>query len=215
MAATPTRTSTPPAAVGRAEDPDHALIERVAEGDADAFEALVERYQDRLLALAERLLGDRDEARDAVQEVFLKVWRKAGSYRPRGKLYTWLYRVAVNHCFNKLRRRRLVRFLSLGRPDPDDAAGADRPGPPDPADPATAPDEALAARRRWRATRRAIDRLPEGQRAVVVLAKLQGLSYREIAEVLEVTVGAVESRLFRAMRRLEAAAQEDAPPGVS
>jgi RNA polymerase sigma-70 factor (ECF subfamily) len=196
-------------------DPDAELLSRVAAGDTAAFEDLVRRHQDRLIGVCQRLLGDREEARDAAQEVFLKAFRKAGSYRPRGKVYTWLYRIAVNHCLNRLRRRRVVRFLSFGALG-GEAGGdpADGPAPLDPEDPAPDPCAALDARRRWAATRRAIDRLPEGQRAVLVLAKLEGLAYKEIAEVLGITVGAVESRLFRAMRALEAA-QDVGRLGVS
>lgn len=195
-------------------DPDAELLARVAAGDTAAFEDLVRRHQDRLLGVCQRLLGDREEARDAAQEVLLKAFRKAGSYRPRGKVYTWLYRIAVNHCLNRLRRRRVVRFLSFGALGEAGGDPAAKRLPPDPVDPAPDPHAALEARRRWAATRRAIDRLPEGQRAVLVLAKLEGLAYKEIAEVLGITVGAVESRLFRAMRTLEAA-QEAAGPGVS
>lgn len=193
-------------------DPDAEVLARVAAGDEAAFETLVRRHQDRLLGVCQRLLGDREEARDAAQEVFLKAFRKAGSYRPRGKVYTWLYRIAVNHCLNRLRRRKVVRFLSLGALGGADDEAALPPDRADPADPAPDPEAALEARRRWAATRRAIDRLPESQRAVLVLAKFEGLAYREIAQVLGITVGAVESRLFRAMRTLE---QEIGPPRVS
>lgn len=196
-------------------EPDAELLARVAAGDTAAFETLVRRHQDRLIGVCQRLLGDREEARDAAQEVFLKAFRNAGRYRPRGKVYTWLYRIAVNHCLNRLRRRKLVRFLSFGALG--EAAGGDPQGRserPDPADPGPDPHATLEARRRWAATRRAIDRLPESQRAVLVLAKLEGLAYKEIAEVLGITVGAVESRLFRAMRTLEVA-QGDGPEGVS
>jgi RNA polymerase sigma-70 factor (ECF subfamily) len=187
-----------PAAV----DPDLAVLERVAVGDGEAFEALVERHQDRILALCERLLGNPEDARDGAQEVFLKVYRQAGSFTPRGRVGTWIYRIAVNHCLNLLRRRRLVRFLPL-------AASGDRPeteGPwSDPPAPAPGPEETAADRLRWQRTRRAIVALPPSQRAVLVLARFERLSHREIAETLGITVGAVESRLFRALRRLEGA----------
>jgi len=185
-----------------ADDPDWELLSRVADGEADAFTPLVERHQDRLVRLCERLLGDREEARDAAQEVFLKAFRHAGGAEPRGRLFTWLYRIAVNHCLNRLRRRRIARFFSLSVPGDPAEEGA----PPfDPPSDAPSPERALAERRRWAATRRAIDALPEGQRAVLVLAKFEGLSYREIAEALSITESAVESRLVRAMRRLVAA----------
>lgn len=195
-----------------ATDPGWADLARVAARDSGgdaAFARLVESHQDRLLRLCERMLGDAEEARDGVQEVFLKVYRKAGEVRPLGQVYTWLYRVAVNYCLNKLRRRKLVRFLrweSQSQSRTDDAGTA---APFDPPDAAPDPQAALEARRRWTATRRVIAALPENQRTVLVLARFEGLSYKQIAEVLEISEGAVESRLFRAMRRLEAAQESD------
>jgi RNA polymerase sigma-70 factor, ECF subfamily len=186
-----------------AVDPGWEALARVAAGDAQAFASLVESHQERLLRLCERLLGDAEEARDAAQEVFLKAYRKAGAVRPQGRVYTWLYRIAVNHCLNKLRRRKLVRFLRWEDPEERDAPAFDPP------DEAADPAAALEARRRWRATRRALARLPENQRSVLVLVRFEGLSYKQVAEVLSITEGAVESRLFRAMRRLEAA--QEAP----
>jgi RNA polymerase sigma-70 factor (ECF subfamily) len=200
-----------------AGDPDREALARAGAGDPEAFAVLVERHQERLLRLCERMLGDREAARDAVQEVFLKAYRRAGSYRPRGAVFTWLYRIAVNHCLNRLRRRRVVRFLRLeGESEPGDDPGPAPAGRHDPADPAPGPAAAAAARDDWRTVSRAIAGLPPGQRAVLVLARFEGLRYRQIAEHLGITEGAVESRLFRAVRRLEAAlAQGAAPPRVS
>jgi RNA polymerase sigma-70 factor (ECF subfamily) len=180
-------------------DPDWDVLTRVAEGDTESFGVLVERHQDRLIRLCERLLGDREEAREAAQEVFLKAFRKAAAYRPRGQVYTWLYRIAVNHCLNRLRRRKLVRFLSFGEAGPADE---DREATFDPADEAPNAVTRVEARERWQRTRELIDKLPASQRAVLVLAKFEGFSYRQIAETLEITESAVESRLFRAMQRL-------------
>jgi RNA polymerase sigma-70 factor (ECF subfamily) len=180
-------------------DPGWEALARVAAGDSGAFAGLVEAHQERLLRLCERLLGDAEEARDAAQEVFLKAYRKAADFRPQGQVYTWLYRIATNHCLNKLRRRRLVRFIPWEDPGEREIA------PFDPPDQAPDPATALEARRRWQQTRRAIARLPVNQRAVLVLARFEGMSYRQIAETLGISEGAVESRLFRAMRRIEAA----------
>lgn len=192
----------------RDSDPDVEALREVAAGNSEAFARVVDRHQARLLRLCGRLLGDAEEARDAAQEVFLKAFRKAASFRPQGQVFTWLYRIAVNHCLNRLRRRRLVRFVSLERGGEEDGPAMDLPdGAPDPA-------AALELRRRWEATRRAIGRLPENQRVVLLLAKFEGLSHRQIGEILGITEGAVESRLFRALRRLEAA-QERETPGVS
>ena len=191
-----------------AVDPGWQTLSRVAAGEVDAFASLVQTHEERLLRLCERLLGDLEEARDAAQEVFLKAYRKAGEVRPQGQVYTWLYRIAVNHCLNKLRRRKLVRFLRWEDPGDRDVPAFDPP------DGAPGPAAALEARRRWRATRRAIEKLPENQRTVLVLVRFEGLSYKQTAEVLGITEGAVESRLVRAMRRLEAA-QESEFSGVS
>lgn len=187
-------------------DPGWDALARTARGDTGAFTGLVEAHQERLLRLCERLLGDPEEARDAAQEVFLKAFRKAGEVRPLGQVYTWLYRIAMNLCLNKLRRRRLVRFLRFeADPEEPDAPAFDPP------DAAPDPASALESRRRWSATRKAIAKLPDNQRAVLILARFEGLSYRQIAEVLGITEGAVESRLFRAMRRIEATeGREDA-----
>jgi RNA polymerase sigma-70 factor (ECF subfamily) len=187
---------------------DWQLLARTAEGDDEAFRVIVEQHQDRLVRLCQRLLHDRDEALDAAQEVFIKTYQKAGKLEPKGELYTWLYRVATNHCLNRIRRRRIVRFLPMG------PSSAGETYPMEPVSESAGPDIELAAKERWQATQSAIGRLPESQRAVLVLAKFEGMSYRQIAETLEITEGAVESRLFRAMRNVSKA-QESTEIGVS
>lgn len=205
----------PPAAAG--SDADREALARVAAGDADAFRGLVERHQDRLVAVCHRLLGDREAARDAAQEVFLKAFRKAGDFEPRAQVSTWLYRIAVNHCLNLLRRRRIARFLPWGGAGGAGRGegGEDEAPAFDPPDEAPGPEAAVEARRRWQRVRRAIEALPPGQRAVLVLVRFEGLAYKEAAEALGITLGAVESRLIRALRNLDAAlAQDSAPAGV-
>jgi RNA polymerase sigma-70 factor (ECF subfamily) len=185
---------------GETADPDWELLEQVAAGDEAAFAELVERHHRRLLRVCARLLGDPEEARDAVQEVLLKVLRKAGGFRPRALVSTWLYRIAVNHCLNLLRRRRLLRLLSL-----TPAGEGEEPATAEPAEARPDAHRELSGRQEWRATLRVIGSLPAGQRAVLVLARFEGLAYKEIAETLGITLGAVESRLVRAMRTLERA----------
>lgn len=192
------------------EDRDRRILERVAEGDVELFGGLVDRHQERLAHLCYRLLHDREEARDAVQEVFLKAFKSARGFKPRGQVYTWLYRIAVNHCLNRLRRRKIVRFFSFaevgsGARDQDD----DDEILFDPADEAPDAEQQLAARRRFQQTHQLIEQLPAGQRTVLVLAKFEGFSYRQIAEIMGITESAVESRLFRAMRRLTEAREKD------
>lgn len=186
-------------------DPDLETLRRVAAGDVDAFEALVRRHERRLLRLCERMLGNAETAREATQEVFLKAWRKAGGFRPRAKVSTWLYRIAVNHCLNQLRRRKVVQFFSFGDVGAlgDGAHDGEDSLELDPADAAPDAERRLADRRRWQRIRRAIDELPAAQRAVLVLVRFEGLSYLQTADALGISRNAVESRLFRAMRRLE------------
>lgn len=196
-------------------DADWDLLARAAGGEETAFATLVEQHQERLIGLCSRWLGEREASRDAAQEVFLKAFRHADRVQPRGHLYTWLYRIAVNHCLNQLRRRKIARFFSLEGAAAE-RGGAGREGEPagafDPADRGPDAESALLARERWRETRERLARLPENQRVVVLLARFEGLSGREIAETLGITEGAVESRLVRAMRRL--APQEANGPRV-
>lgn len=185
-------------------DPDAGVLERVAAGDVESFGVLVERHEERLFRLCQRMLGDAEEARELTQDTFLRAFRHAGDFQPRGRVYTWLYRIATNLCLNRLRRRRLARFFSFG----ELGSPADEETEFEPVDDAPDPDRRLADRERWRRMRQQIDRLPLGQRSVLVLVKLEGLSYRQAAEVLELTESAVESRLVRAMRKLVAAREE-------
>ena len=188
-------------AADRTDQDDWLELELSAGGDHGAFSRLVERHQERLFRLCLRMLGDPSEAEEAVQEVFIKLYQKAARFRPAGQLYTLLYRIASNHCLNRLRRRRIVRFLPLQR----DGDGSGEVLGPQPVDPSPDAASRLEATQRWRRTEALIRRLPPSQRAVVVLVRFEGLSYRRTAEVLGISIGAVESRLFRAMRRLEAA----------
>lgn len=198
------RPSREPSAV----DPDRGVLERVAAGDTESFALLVERHERRLVQLCRHMLRDPGEAEEAVQEVFLKAFRKAPSFRPRGRVFTWLYRIAVNHCLNILRRRSIVRFVSLGRSAREDDEGTGDGQHTEPADGAPDAADRLEQRRRLRALRRALDRLPPSQRTVVVLVRLEGLSYRDAAAAMEISVKALESRLVRAMRTLSTADAE-------
>lgn len=187
---------------------ERALLAATAAGDGAAFEELVGLFERRVLSLCQRLLGDREEARDAAQDVFLKVYQKAASYSPssKGRVYTWIYRIATNHCLNLVRRRKVVRFLGFGDIGGIGGIGGETELPPafQPRDDAPSPADRAESRARWAATREALDALPAQQRAALVLVRLEGLSYAETAEVLGTSVSAVTSLVFRAMRGLEA-----------
>ena len=181
----------------RAVDADLPLIRAIADGDQDAFGDFVRRHERKIRGLCEGILGDREASRDAAQEVFLKVWKTAHRFRPRAKVSTWLYRVTVNHCLNRIRRRKIVTMLPFAERTREDEP------PWEPPDREPSPQRILEDRERWRRTRQALADLPATQRAVVVLVRFEGLSYRETAQALGITLGAVESRLFRAMQNLE------------
>jgi RNA polymerase sigma-70 factor, ECF subfamily len=178
---------------------EDALVARLRRGDRGAFEELVIAYQHRVFGVALRMLGNRAEAEDIAQETFLRAHRALPEFRGDARLHTWLYAIASRLCLNRLASadRRLVRG--------DDAALA-----------AAATDEPTAAARVERAeldaaVREAIAALPEERRIVVVLRDLEGLSYEEIAEVLELELGTVRSRLHRARMDLKAKLERFAP----
>lgn len=171
-------------------DPDADLVRRVGNGDALAAEALVNRHMRRMLGLAQRMLNDATEAEDVAQEVFLRVWRAAPRWKPgEAKFETWMHRVALNLCYDRLRRRR-------ERPDAD--AGLEL------ADAAPLASEAWLERQRAARVRAALMQLPERQRAAIGLVHFQELSNIAAAEALEVSVEALESLLSRGRRALKA-----------
>jgi len=171
---------------------EDALVARLRQGDHRAFEELVIAYQHRVFGVALRMLGNRAEAEEIAQETFLRAHRALPEFRGDARLHTWLYAIASRLCLNRLASadRRLVRG--------DDDALAAAPA-----------DEPSAAARLERAeldaaVREAIAALPEERRIVVVLRDLEGLSYDEIGDVLDLEPGTVRSRLHRARLDLKA-----------
>jgi RNA polymerase sigma-70 factor, ECF subfamily len=178
---------------GRSEgiDPDAELVRKVGAGDARAAEALVRRHLPRMVGLARRMLGDASEAEDVAQEVFLRVWRGAADWRPgAAKFETWMHRVALNLCYDRLRRRRETA-------DPEAGVNV--------ADTKPLPSEQWFARQRAAKVNAALAELPERQRAAIVLVHYQELSNIAAAEMLEISVEALESLLARGRRALKAA----------
>lgn len=171
-------------------DGDLTLITEVAKGDGDAFETLVTRYERRVLNLAYRYLGNRTDAEDAAQEIFLKVWRNAKRFRKKSSFSTWLFRIAVNHCLNAKSRRKRRETLPLNE-------AVLKEGPDT--------EEEYERERTARAVREAVGALPTRQRMALVLSKFEGRSYKEIAEVIGVSVPSVESLIFRAKQNLKRA----------
>jgi len=172
---------------------DQDLVGRVAAGNGEAFGTIVERHQDRLYNTIYRLVGSAEDARDVLQDVFVKAFENLERFRGGSSLYTWLFRIAVN---TSLSHRRKRRWVSLGAGGPDDA---DPPGRPPLADPAPSdPSDGVMAAETERLVQEAIDSLDAEHRTVVVLRDVQHCDYREIADILDVPTGTVKSRLHRA-----------------
>lgn len=166
---------------------DQVLIDRFLAGDRQAFDELMRRHEDRIFGLALRVLGDREDALEAVQETFLTVFRKVRQFSGRSAFSTWLYRVAMNTCYDALRkakRRRTVPANELT--DPPDPSAQDALGAAE-----VRPD--LVA---------ALDRLPADFRSAVVLVDLEDRSLEDAAAILGVPIGTVKSRVFRGRRTL-------------
>ena len=170
-------------------DPDADLVARAGRGDRAAAQALMARHIGKLLALARRMLSDPAEAEDAVQDAFIQLWTHAARWEPgRAKIGTWLYRVTLNKCYDRLRRRPTTRL--------DEAAEI--------ADAAPGPDAGLQAASVSAAIEAALAALPERQRAAIQLCHFQDCGNIEAAEILGISVEALESLLARGRRALRA-----------
>jgi RNA polymerase sigma-70 factor, ECF subfamily len=167
---------------------DAALLRAHVGGDPEAFGEIVRRHKDRLWAVALRTLGDREEAADAIQDALVSAYRAADRFRGDAAVTTWLHRIVVNACLDRVRRRQARPTVPL--PDTDAGLFAMR-GHPAPAD----PDTALTVQA-------ALAQLPAEQRAALVLLDMQGYSVAEIAQILGVAEGTVKSRCARGRARL-------------
>jgi RNA polymerase sigma-70 factor (ECF subfamily) len=175
---------------------DAQLMTRLAGGDKEALVELVQRHQQRVLALAYRLTGDRALAEDLAQEAFLRVWRSAARYRPQARFTTWLYRIVVNLCLDASKKRRPVSGELPNKAD------ARIPPPPAAAD----------FRVRATAVQQAVARLPGRQRVALVLHRFSGLSVQAVAEATGWSESAVESLLVRAYSTLRKSLRNLAGP---
>jgi RNA polymerase sigma-70 factor (ECF subfamily) len=187
--------------------PDDLLIRRARDGDTGAFGELVERHQTRIYAVCLRILADPEEARDAAQDAFITAFRKLEQFRGDAAFTTWLHRIAVNACYDALRRAK--RRPMLHAVDAADDERLPEPGPP-------SPDHAGEIAGTVDAIR-ALASIPEDFRVVLVLADIEDLPYEEVALVLEVPVGTVKSRVHRGRIALGKALSGEPPadPGAS
>ena len=177
-------------------DPDEDLVRRVGQGDPAAIQTMVARKLPRMLALAQRMLGDAVEAEDVAQEAMLRAWKQAPRWRPgKAKFDTWLHRVGLNLCYDRLRRRREIPTET----------------PPDRPDDGPAPDRGLLAAELGQRVDAALRRLPDRQREAIVLCHYQELTNIEAASLMSVSVEALESLLSRGRRALRQSLADMAP----
>jgi len=182
---------------------DHSLVQRARSGDERAFRTLVERYQKKVYAVALGMVKDREEAMDVVQEAFVKVHRSLDSFKADATFYTWLYRITVNVCIDVIRRRGAMRADSV---EFDERVGHDL---------AEAnlgavssqlgsnPEKSVLQRELGEKNQEALEQIPEKHRAILLLRELDGLSYEELAQALEIPKGTVMSRLFHARAKVQ------------
>ncbi|MEV0805427.1 RNA polymerase sigma factor SigM [Micromonospora sp. NPDC050200] len=182
----------PPRPVPPAEAADIELLRAHAAGDRDAFTELFHRHRDRLWAVALRTLGDREEAADALQDALLSAHRAAARFRGDSAVTTWLHRIVVNACLDRIRRRQAHPTVPLPDGTRSDEGGS---GGVEPAAPAPDHDTALVVRQ-------ALATLPVEQRAALVLVDVQGYPVAEVARILGVAEGTVKSRCARGRARL-------------
>jgi RNA polymerase sigma factor (sigma-70 family) len=174
---------------------DVRLMRLVARGDTSAFEKVIERHQALVAGTAARMLGSNSDVEDIAQQVFIRVWKSARRYVPRAKFTTWLLKITRNLVFNELRRaKRRAQVPLQSEPGIEELPLKDETNP--------APDASLLEDELQRAIEEAIMQLPESQRLALVLRRYEQLSYEEIAEVLDLSVPAVKSVLFRARTEL-------------
>jgi RNA polymerase sigma-70 factor, ECF subfamily len=185
--------------VGRSEEDteDVRLMQLVGRGDTGAFEELIERHQSLVAGTVARMLGSNSDVEDIAQQVFIRVWKSARRYVPRAKFTTWLLKITRNLVFNELRRSKRHAHVPLQtNPGAEEFPVKDEVNP--------TPDAALLETELQQAIEEAITQLPESQRMALILRRYEQLSYEEISEVLDLSVPAVKSVLFRARTELRA-----------
>ena len=181
---------------------DQTLILQCRAGDSSAFRELVRRYQQKAYGIAYSMLRDSDDAMDVTQEAFIKVHRYLDNFKGSSSFYTWLYRITVNLCIDHLRKRKKGHQVEFDEAlDHDEAQGGDLlPSTMD-----MDPGRNLDRRELRERIEQALDTLSPNHRAVILMREVEGLSYKEIAKVMEISIGTVMSRLFHARKRMQAA----------
>ena len=185
-----------------------ALVGQLRVGSEQAYEVLVQLFQEPVYSLAYRILGNHAEAADAAQETFLKVFKGIGSFRGDCGLKTWIYKVTISESLNRLRWwKRWRKHAPVSIDDPLGSDGTQLGPPREIPDQTQSPDLALHRREVERTIQRALKSIAVEYRLVVILRDIEGFSYEEIAETLKISLGTVKSRLWRGRLELKAAVQ--------
>lgn len=177
---------------------DLVLVERFKQGDTSAFEQLVTRYQRSVLNLVYRFTGETNRAEDLAQEVFVRVYRALPNFEAKAKFFTYLYKITLNLCLKERERDQRRRTFSL-----DDKGNDDEGRTREVEDPHGSAEDEVERNDTARIVREAVNSLPEEQRTAVILHRFNGLSYEELAEILDISLPAVKSRLHRAKLALK------------
>lgn len=177
------------------EPADKTLIQQACDGDLQAYEQLVQRYESRLIHSLQQMLRSREDALDAAQDAFLSAWRRLDSFREQASFYSWLYRIAVNAAITRKRRRKLKTSSLDHAIDASGAAPEDFRADANPSH-RSETDETIDL------VREALDAISEEFRQPLILKEIDGFSYEEIASVLSIPIGTVRSRIFRARQEL-------------
>jgi RNA polymerase sigma-70 factor (ECF subfamily) len=178
---------------------DDALVERAKAGDNLAFQALFQKYNRRVYAVALGVVKSPEDAMDVVQDAFIKVHKHLATFQGASSFYTWLYRIVMNLGIDHVRKKR--KIVEWGDDVPIEHAAGDRTMVPKVPD--ANPSQSVVRRELSEKIRQALDTLPEYHRAVILLREVEGMSYEEIAEVLNVPKGTIMSRLFHARRKMQ------------
>src|SRR5690348_9493431 len=172
---------------------DETIVEQALSGDADAFGEIVRRWERRIFALAYGMLGREEDARDATQETFLAAFRNLRGFRGEAKVSSWLHRIAVNQCLTRQRRAKVRKESALeDSPESEFAAAVEE-----------SPASVVEGQQRTAAVRRALNGLPLELRQIVVMKEFEELTFREIAEALDVPLSTVKSRLYTGLKQLQ------------
>ena len=175
---------------------DELIVERALTGDAEAFGEIVRRWERRIFALTYGMLGREEDARDATQETFLAAFRNLRGFRGEAKVSSWLHRIAVNQCITRQRRTKVRGESALEEEQEKQASTFATPL-------SFSPARVAEGRQQTMAVRRAINSLPIELRQVVVMKEFEELTFREIADALDIPLSTVKSRLYTALKQLQ------------